>query len=388
MESKLRFSDSNLAPIWDKLERQVRLDREDARQLYASPDVLGVGWMAKRVKESRYGNKAFYVVNQKLEPTNVCVLSCKFCNFATRRNRPNAYELTMDEMIQRCAGGVREIHISGGMPPEWTFDAYLEIVRRLHQAYPQAGIKAFTAVEIEWAAHISEQSIETVLRRLQEAGLAALPGGGAEVFSERVRKALFPFKIGAKTWLEVHRTAHRLGIPSNATMLYGHIETLEERWQHLEILRTQQDQSGGFMSFIPLAFQPGHTGLAVDAPAVVDDLKMLAISRLYLDNFPHIKAYWVTLGEDTASLGLHFGADDIDGTIGEERIMHAAGATSPSGVVRERLQHLICDAGCIPVERDALHNVVNEEARRQSDRETKPIIPSPRLSVAPSGIAV
>jgi aminodeoxyfutalosine synthase len=358
---EFNFLDPQLAPIWDKARDGVRLDLEDVRQLYASPDLLGVGWMAKQVKEKRFGQKAFYVVNQKLEPTNVCVLSCKFCDFATKRIKPNAYEMTLDEMIARCAGGVSEIHISGGMPPEWTFDNYLQIVRRLREAYPTVGIKAFTAVEIEWAARISKQSIEAVLQQFKEAGLTALPGGGAEVFSERVRKELFPFKIGEQGWVDVHRTAHRLGIQSNATLLYGHIETSEERWHHLEVLRRLQDEAPGFMSFIPLAFQPGTTGLAVNTPTMADDLKMLAISRLYLDNFPHIKAYWITLGEQTASMGLHFGADDLDGTIGEERIMHAAGAKSPVGLLKEGLERLIRDAGCEPVERDALYNEVERQ---------------------------
>jgi aminodeoxyfutalosine synthase len=291
--------------------------------------------------------------------------------------------MTIDEMVRKCSGDISEIHISGGMPPEWTLENYLGIVRALRRAYPTVGIKAFTAVEVEWAARISRQSIEAVLIQLKEAGLTALPGGGAEVFSERIRKELFPFKIGIKEWLEVHRTAHRLGIPSNATLLYGHIETAEERWKHLEMIRDLQDESlnktsspaatgrgsmgpppetagddsrAAFMSFIPLAFQPGTTGLAYQPPSVQDDLKLLAISRLYLDNIPHIKAYWIALGEETASTGLHWGADDIDGTLGGERIMHDAGAISPTQMARERLEELIREAGCIPVERDALYN--------------------------------
>jgi len=366
MDSNPIFIDRLLYPLWDKVASRQRLDLEDLRTLEASPDLLGVGWMAKWVKEQRYGKKAFYVFNQKLEPTNVCVLSCKFCDFATKRGRPEAYEMTITQMVERCAGGVREIHISGGMPPEWTLDHYVDIVRSLRQAYPEVAIKAFTAVEIEWAARISRLSIEAVLLRLKEAGLTALPGGGAEVFSERVRQALFPFKIGADEWLSVHRTAHRLHIPSNATLLYGHIETSEERFHHLQQIRNLQDESlsrssVGFMSFIPLAFQPGTTGLAVQAPTAVEDLKLLAMSRLFLDNIPHIKAYWVTLGEETASTGLHWGADDIDGTIGGERIMHDAGATSPAQLARERLEVLIREAGCEPVERDGLYNVVEEK---------------------------
>jgi aminodeoxyfutalosine synthase len=354
----MNFLDKKLNAVWRKVQAKKRLDLKDVRVLYASSDTLSLGWMAKQVKEQRWGKQAFYVLNQKLEPTNICVLSCKFCDFATKRGQPNAYEMTLDEMVQKCSGDISEIHISGGMPPEWKLENYLGIVRALRQAYPKVGIKAFTAVEVEWAARISKQSVESVLIQLKEAGLTALPGGGAEVFSERVRQELFPFKIGAKEWLNVHRTAHRLGISTNATLLYGHIETPEECWTHLELLRNLQDEAPGFMSFIPLAFQPGTTGLAVRPPSVIQDLKLLAISRLYLDNFPHIKAYWITLGEETASLGLHWGADDIDGTIGGERIMHAAGAASPSGLLRGRLEQLIREAGCQPVERDALYHPV------------------------------
>jgi aminodeoxyfutalosine synthase len=379
------LNDKNLEPIWDKVQNQKRLDLTDVRTLYASPDVLGVGWMAKQVKMRLFGKQAFYIANRKLEPTNVCVLSCKFCDFASKRNQPNAYEMTIEEMVSKCAGGISEVHISGGMPPEWKLDHYIGIVSALRDAYPTIGIKAFTAVEIEWAARISKQSIESVLQQLKDAGLTALPGGGAEVFSERVRQELFPFKIGQKEWLEVHRTAHQLGIASNATLLYGHIETPEERWHHLELLRQLQDEAPGFLSFIPLAFQPGTTGLAYQVPTILEDLKLLAIARLYLDNFPHIKAYWVTLGEETAALGLHWGADDVDGTIGEERIMHAAGATSPAGLAKERMQQLIREAGCTPVERDTLYHPV--EGRRVKGDGSNGIGVAP-LSLPPSPLEV
>ena len=355
------FLDKKLEPIWNKVQAGKRLDLDDCRVMHASPDVLGVGWMAKQTKEKRYGKQAFFVLNQKLEPTNICVLSCSFCDFATKKGQPNAYEMSLDEMVQRCSGEISEIHISGGMPLSWTLDNYVNIIRTLHERYPHVSIKAFTAVEVEWAARISKKSIREVLIQFKEAGLSALPGGGAEVFSERVRKAFFPFKIGAKEWLEVHRTAHELGIQTNATLLYGHMETPDERWHHLELLRNLQDEAPGFMSFIPLAFQPGTTGIPVNGQTVNDDLKLLAISRLYLDNFPHIKAYWITLGVETASLGLHFGADDVDGTIGEEKIMHAAGAPSPVGLARQRREHLIREAGCEPVERDGLYNAVTRK---------------------------
>lgn len=355
------FQDSALTPLWDKVQNGTRLNRDDLRVMEETRDLISLGWMAKRVKERRYGKQAFYVLNQKLEPTNICVLSCKFCDFATKRGTPEAYEMTLDQMVSKCSGEISEIHISGGMPPEWKLENYVGIVRALRQAYPNVGIKAFTAVEIEWAARISKLSIEEVLTQLKDAGLTALPGGGAEVFSERVRKELFPFKIGATEWLAVHRAAHRLGLKSNATLLYGHIETPEERWRHLELLRAQQDETGGFMSFIPLAFQPGTTGLAVETPSVQTDLKLIAMARLFLDNIPHIKAYWITLGAETASTGLHWGADDIDGTIGGERIMHDAGAVSPTQMARTRLEELIREAGCEPVERDALYHPVARE---------------------------
>jgi aminodeoxyfutalosine synthase len=389
--------------LWGKIAAGRRISVDDAQSLYDSPDLIGLGWMAKQVKEKRYGPNAFYVLNQKLEPSNLCVLSCQFCDFGVRPGDPKAYEWTVEEMIEKCRGEIREIHITGAMPPEWKFEHYLRIVEALHQAYPRVGIKAYTAVEIEWMARISKQSVEDVLIRLKEAGLTALPGGGAEVFSERVRNKLFPLKIGANEWLAVHRTAHRLGIPSNATMLYGHIETPEERWRHLELLRTLQDESlqsrhprvsgdpsgtldsrppqgpsggppscvegrfrgndvgaaTGFMSFIPLRFHPGATGLDGPPSSVIDDLKLLAISRLFLDNVPHIKAYWVALGEETASLALHWGADDIDGTVGGERIMHDAGAVTPAQLTRERLERLIREAGGVPVERDALYNEID-----------------------------
>lgn len=340
-----------------------RLTTADCDRLYRM-DLLQLGQQAKQEKERRFGRQAFYVLNQKLEPTNVCVLSCRFCDFATKRGQPQAYEMTISDMVAKCRGDVSEIHISGGMPPEWKFDHYVAIIRALREAYPRAAIKAFTAVEVEWAARISKQPVRDVLKAFREAGLTALPGGGAEVFSERVRAELFPHKIGADDWLKVHRTAHELGIPTNATLLYGHIETLEERWIHLERLRAEQDFAlreglpASFMSFIPLAFQPGSTGLAVRSPTVIEDLRMLAVARLYLDNIDHLKAYWVTLGEETASLALHFGADDIDGTIGGEWIMHAAGAASPTALARERLQALIREAGCLPVERDGLYGAM------------------------------
>jgi len=250
------------------------------------------------------------------------------------------------------------VHIVGGLHPDWPWSYYLDMLRQIKTHYPQVQIKAFTAVEIDFFSKKFRLTIEQVLGQLKEVGLVALPGGGAEVFSERVRKALFPFKLGAPRWLEIHKTAHQMGIPTNATLLYGHIETHEERVDHMLKLRDLQDQTKGFMSFIPLAYQVGHTRVVERQASAIEDLKTIAISRLLLDNVPHIKAYWVTMGEEIASMALNFGADDLDGTIGEERIMHAADAATPILQTRDRLVQLIREAGCVPVERDALYNTV------------------------------
>ncbi|MBI4342416.1 MAG: aminofutalosine synthase MqnE [Candidatus Omnitrophica bacterium] len=342
-----------------KVERGERLTRKDALALFAARDVIRLGRLADRVKRARWTGRAHFVINRQINPTNVCVLSCKFCDFATKRGRANAYAMTIREVVDRCSPELREVHIVGGLHPDWTWDYYLEMFRAIKAGFPQIQIKAWTAVEIDFFSKKFRLSIEEVLRSLQAVGLAALPGGGAEVFSERVRKALFPFKIGAPRWLEIHRIAHQLGIPTNATLLYGHMETYEERVDHMLKLRDLQDEAQGFMSFIPLAYLPGKTQVVARQASAMEDLKTVAIARLLLDNVPHIKAYWVTMGEETASVALHFGADDIDGTIGEEKIMHAAEAASPVSLTRGRLVELIREAGCVPVERDALYRTVH-----------------------------
>ena len=349
---------SSLQSIEEKIKQHERLSREEAIQLFKTADLLWLGRLAHRVKNARWGQRAFFVINRQINPTNVCVLSCKFCDFATKRGRPNAYEMSLEEILARCNSGIREVHIVGGLHPDWPWSYYVEMLRAIKARHPQVQIKAFTAVEIEFFSKKFRLSIEEVLRQLKAAGLDALPGGGAEVFSERVRKALFPFKIGAPRWIEIHKTAHRLGIPTNSTLLYGHIETHEERVDHMLKLRELQDDTGGLMSFIPLAYQVGGTHVVGRQASAIEDLKTIAIARLLLDNVPHIKAYWVTMGEEIASIALTFGADDLDGTIGEERIMHAADAATPISQTRERLIQLIRDARCVPVERDALYNVI------------------------------
>ena len=362
-----------MAPVLDRVAQKAqsreRLTREDALELFKTRDVIRLGRIADQVKRSRWADRAHFVINRQINPSNVCVLSCRFCDFATKRGRPNAYEMTIHEVVERCNSELREVHIVGGLHPDWPWAHYLEMFRAIKAAFPQIQIKAWTAVEIDFFSKKFRLSLEEVLRQLQAAGLAALPGGGAEVFSERVRKALFPFKIGAPRWLEIHKIAHRLGIPTNATLLYGHMETLEERVDHMLKLRALQEETGGFMSFIPLAYQPGKTNVVTRQASALEDLKTIAIARLLLDNVPHIKAYWVTMGEEVASIALHFGADDVDGTIGEERIMHAADAASPVRLTRGRLVELIRESGCVPVERDALYRtlqVYDDHARCES----------------------
>lgn len=355
---RLRYSDPALERIAAKLARGERLDRADGLALLTTTDVAALGALADRRKTALWGDQVFFVFNRQINPTNACVLDCKFCDYALRPSDPRHYAMSIDEILAKITPELREVHIVSGLHHRWKFEYYVDIVRQIRLAFPEIQIKAWTAVEIDFFAKISKKSVEEVLAILVEAGLDSMPGGGAEVFSERVRGELFRHKIGADEWLAVHRTAHRMGIPTNATLLYGHIETLEERVDHLLRLRELEDEAPGFLAFIPLEFQLGYSNLRERSASAVDGLRTVAASRLLLDNFPHIKAYWVMLGEDTASIALNFGASDLDGTILEEKIAHAARAESPIGVARERLLHLIREAGKLPVERDALYNVI------------------------------
>lgn len=350
--------DARLAAIWSKVRRGERLDVADGIACLETNDLLALGRMADAVNRAKNGDRVLYVVNRQLNPTNLCVLDCKFCDFAARKGDAHAYEMSMDEVLAHVTPDLREIHIVGGLHPTWRFDDYLAIMREIKAASPSIQIKAWTAVEIDWFARIARTSIENVFERLVEAGLDTLPGGGAEVFSQRVQDLIFKPKIGADRWLEVHRIAHGMGIRSNATLLYGHVETYEERIVHMVRLRDLQDDTGGFFAFIPLAFQPGNTGLVERQASAIEDLRTIAASRLVLDNFPHIKSYWVMLGEGTAQIALHFGASDLDGTIGEEKIAHYALAGSAIGHAKDEIVRMIREAGRTPVERDALYNEV------------------------------
>jgi aminodeoxyfutalosine synthase len=363
-ERRSLLRDSKLATIADKLQAGERLGFEDGMNLLRTSDIPGAGVLADAVRTAKHGDYAYFVFNRQINPSDYCVLDCCFCDYAKRPKDPTGYELSMEEIVAHAEGGVREVHIVGGLHPTWKYDYYLDIVRNIRQAHPEVQIKAYTAVEIDFFTRLARKSVEDVLHDLREAGLDSLPGGGAEVFSDRVKGLLFPQKIGGERWLEIHRIAHEMGIPSNCTLLYGHVETYEERVEHVLKLRLLEDQAPGFLAFIPLSFQPGNTGIVERRASPIEDLRTLAMSRLLFDNVPHVKAYWVMLGEETASIGLHYGASDLDGTIGMERIAHAALAPSPAGLAHDRMVEMIREAGRVPVERDALYNVIRVYDRR------------------------
>ena len=357
------FQDSGLKPIYDKVAAGVRLDREDGLALFHSADLLGVGALAQIVRERLHGHKAFYIYNQHLNYSNICINGCKFCAFGRKAGDPGAYEMSLEEIFAKIAARahepITEVHIVGGCHPDLPFSYYLEMLRGIKKLRPGVHLQAFTAVEVAHLAGKAGLSVADTLQALQEAGLGSLPGGGAEVFSPRIRQHLCPEKLSPEGWLGVAQTAHRLGLNTNATMLYGHVETLEERVDHLVRLREAQDETQGFLAFIPLAFHPQNTGLSeLTGPSAIDDLKTLAVSRLLLDNIPHIKAFWVMLGPKMAQISLCFGVDDVDGTVMEERITHMAGAQTPQGLTRKQLRALIREAGCEPVERDTLYKIV------------------------------
>ncbi len=343
-----------------------RLSKEDGLALYASPDIVGISQLADHVRREKNGDLVYFNVNRHINPTNICSNKCKFCAFWRDQTDEEAYEMTLDEMVKAAEdaapSGITELHIVGGLHPDWPFSFYVEMMERLKTALPDVLIQAFTAVEIDYFAEISEQSSREVLEHLKAAGLDSLPGGGAEIFSDRLRRVAWEKKTPAADWLRIHGEAHELGMHTNCTMLYGHIETLEERVEHMIALREQQDASGGFLAFIPLAFHPANTELS-DLPGTTgyDDLKTLAIGRLMIDNIPHVKAFWIMVGLKIAQISTAFGVDDLDGTVVEERITHAAGATTPEALSKEELISLIEETGHRAVERDTLYRVVGGE---------------------------
>ena len=363
-----------LAAIREKVEAGVRLSFEDGLALEASNDLFAIGSMANLVRERYNGHFGYYNVNTHINPTNVCVYKCDFCAFRADLDDPRGYVMDKAQILERAKSahdrGATELHIVGGLHHKLPFDYYVDLIRWIKDEYPEIHIKAYTGVEIEFFAKIARLSIRQVLERLVDAGLGSLPGGGAEIFHPEVREEVCGAKASTEVWLEVHRTAHQLGLHSNATMLYGHIDKAKHRIDHLVRLRELQDETNGFQTFIPLAFHPDNSRMdEIPKPSGVMDLKTMAISRLMLDNFPHIKAYWVMLGIKTAQVALSFGADDIDGTIVHETIYHAAGADTPQEITVNEIRRLITEAGRIPVERDTLYHKVERDGARWTSGE-------------------
>jgi aminodeoxyfutalosine synthase len=361
--SELILDDARLRPVADKVLAGERLDSDDGRALYRTHDLLALGWLANRVREQRHGNICYFNINRHINPTNVCVAHCKLCAFGRDPSAPGAYTFALEEIWQRAEQGVREgateFHIVGGLHPDLPFEYFLDMLRGLKQRCPGVHLKAFTMVEVGYFARITRRSILDTLLALKAAGVDSLPGGGAEIFNPRVRKIICDHKVSGQQWLNIARAAHQIGLHSNATMLYGHIETPEERVEHLLALRALQDETHGFVAFIPLSFHPENTGLShLPKPTGFDDLKAIAVSRLLLDNFDHIKAYWIMLTPSIAQVALRFGADDLDGTVVEEKIYHDAGATTAQFTPRAELERLIREAGRVPVERDTLYRPV------------------------------
>mgnify|MGYP001187415268 CR=1 FL=1 len=360
--------------IRQKVEAGERLTFDEGMTLETEADLFELGALANLVRERKNGNRAFFNVNEHLNPTNVCVYRCTFCAFRADLKSSKGYVMSDEQILERAAEadarGATELHIVGGLHHQLPYEWYLNVVRVIHDAYPQLHLKAYTAVEWDWFQRLTGRPTRELLAEFRDAGLGSLPGGGAEIFHPDVRDKICEHKADPDAWLRIHREAHQLGLRSNATMLYGHIEGPEHRIDHLLRLRGLQDETGGFQTFIPLAFHPENTHLAhIAKPNSIMDLRMMAIARLMLDNFPHIKAYWVMLGIATAQIALSFGADDIDGTVVHEKIYHDAGSDSPQELTVAQLRRLIEEAGREPVERDTLYReVVRKERTWQAGR--------------------
>jgi aminodeoxyfutalosine synthase len=355
------FHHTDLDDIANRVAQGQRLGAEDGLRLMRTPHLAALGALANQVRERLHQDRTYYIINRHINYTNICVNGCRFCAFSREEGEEGGYVLSVEECLAKAAayrgGRVSEFHLVGGCHPRLGLDYYTDLLSALHTRYPGVHLQAFTAVEIAHLAEVAGISVRDCLTRLREAGLGSLPGGGAEVFSPRVRAELCPKKLSAEGWLGVMRTAHELGIRSNATMLYGHIETAEEVIDHLLRIRALQDETGGFLAFIPLAFHPANTDLAGQAagPSAWEVLRTLALSRLMLDNVPHLKVFWIMVGLKVAQVALGFGADDVDGTVAEERITHAAGAQTPEALTVSDLHRLITEAGRTPVERDTLY---------------------------------
>lgn len=354
--------------MFSEIEKKIlngeRLNKKEALFLFNSENIHFIGELADHLSKKINKNFAYFIVNRHINPTNICINRCKFCAFSRSKGEAGSYEMTIEDIInnlketEKLIGYVTEVHIVSGLHPDWSFEYYLEIISTIKKEFPKIGIKAFTAVEIDYFAKRSGLNIEQTLIKLKDSGLDIMPGGGAEIFNPDIRKMICSEKISGERWLEIIKTAHNIGIKTNATMLYGHLENYEHRVEHLIKLRNLQDETGGFLAFIPLSYQPENTNIKVPYPSGIDDLKTIAISRLVLDNVPHIKAYWIMLGEKLAQIALLFGADCLEGTVIEERIAHSAGARSKKGNTINELIHMIREAGKIPAERDSFYNIL------------------------------
>jgi aminodeoxyfutalosine synthase len=362
--ARRRIATAGLLDIADKVEAGERLNLDEGVRLLDCPDLLALGWLANQERERRHGGRTYYNFNIRLEATNVCVASCLFCSFA--RLRPGdagsytmSLEQAWDKLRQRAHQPLTEVHVVNGLHPDLPFDYYTELLRGFKRIRPGIHLKCFTAVEIAFFADLYAMTDGQVLRELQAAGLDSLPGGGAEIFAERVRRKICHDKCGTDRYLEIHRLAHGLGMRSNITMLYGHIETAEERVDHMLRTRALQDESGGLQAFIPLAFHPDNNQMRkLPAPSAADTLRVHSVARLMLDNVPHVKAFWIATGVEVAQIALWFGVDDLDGTVQEEKIYHMAGARTPEAMTTSAIRRLIRAAGREPVERDTLYNVI------------------------------
>ncbi len=371
-ELSVRPEAAELIAIAEKVEAGERISREDAIALFETDDLLAVGSMADLVNRRLNGDRVFYVANQHLNPTNVCILNkvCVFCSYGVRPLADDAYTMSLDEVYAEAEAArsspTREFHIVGGLHPKLPLSYYTDMIRGLKERHPTVHIKALTAVEIAHLARLEGVSTVDVLRELLDAGLDAMPGGGAEVFSPAVRSTIADRKLAADEWLQVHREAHELGIPTNCTLLYGHVETAADRVDHMLMLRDLQDETQGFSTFIPLAWHPDNTalgrqmGVEGERTGGVDDLKALAVGRIFLDNVPHIKTHWIMVTTKVSQIALSFGVDDLEGTVVLEKVTHAAGADTPLGLDLDEIVELIRDAGKTPVERDSLYNAVGE----------------------------
>ncbi|HEX7940801.1 MAG TPA: aminofutalosine synthase MqnE [Gemmatimonadaceae bacterium] len=362
------LGDPALRPIAEKVACGERLTREDGAALFRSSDLIGVGALADAANRARNGTRVYFAANQHINPTNVCILrkTCVFCSYARLPKEEGAYRYTMDQVFAEADANpyVREFHIVGGLDMQAGLAYYQEMFRGLKARHPQVHIKALTAVEIAHIARIDKMPVADVLAALKEAGLDTLPGGGAEVFSKAVRATIAEKKLAAEDWINVHRIAHGLGIRSNCTMLYGHVETIEDRMEHLQMLRDLQDETGGFLTYVPLAYHPDHNelgdtlGRTGTATSGFDDLRNLAVGRLFLDNFAHMKTHWIMVTPFLSQVALHFGVNDLEGTVVREKIYHEAGAHTPQGMALDDVLKLIRGAGRVPVERDSYYNVI------------------------------